>query len=196
MPAPPFDVEIQNPKGFPVKPGETGEIVIRPRLPYVTFLEYYKMPEATINAFRGLWFHTGDLGKYDSDGNIYFVDRQKDSIRRRGENISSFEIEQILLKMDEIRDAAAYPVKPDHDEEVMIAIVPKTKNLNAERIIDFCVENMPNFWIPNYIRFVESLPRTPTGRVQKYLLRDQAITDDTFNMKDYIIKKLKEMGNR
>ncbi|KJE49962.1 MULTISPECIES: AMP-binding protein [Acidiplasma] len=196
MPAPPFDVEIQNPNGFPVKPGETGEIVIRPRLPYVTFLEYYKMPEATINAFRGLWFHTGDLGKYDSDGNIYFVDRQKDSIRRRGENISSFEIEQILLKMDEIRDAAAYPVKPDHDEEVMIAIVPKTKNLNAERIIDFCVENMPNFWIPNYIRFVESLPRTPTGRVQKYLLRDQAITDDTFNMKDYIIKKLKEMGNR
>ncbi|MEM0132425.1 AMP-binding enzyme [Acidiplasma sp.] len=94
------------------------------------------------------------------------------------------------------RDAAAYPVKLDHDEEVMIAIVPKIKNLNAERIIDFCMENMPNFWIPNYIRFVESLPRTPTGRVQKYLLRDQAITDDTFNMKDYIIKKLKEMGNR
>ena len=195
-PAPPFQVEIQNSLGYPVKAGETGEIVIRPRLPYVTFLEYYKMPDATVNAFKGLWFHTGDLGRYDKNGNIYFVDRAKDSIRRRGENISSFEVEQILLKMDRVRDVAVYPAFNGHDEEVMVAMVPGEPELPPEEVIDFCLDNMPSFWIPNYILFMNELPKTPTGRTQKYILRERGITKDTVNMKNYISKKLKEKKHK
>jgi crotonobetaine/carnitine-CoA ligase len=191
MPAPPFQVEIQDSSGYPIKPGETGEIVIRPKLPYVTFLEYYKMPESTVNAFKGLWFHTGDLGRYDEKGNIYFVDRAKDSIRRKGENISSFEVEQILLKMDEIRDVAVFPVVTGSDEEVMLAVVPKNPGLNPEIIIDFCIDNMPAFWIPNYVLFMDALPKTPTGRTQKYLLRKKGITKDTVNVKKHVAEKLK-----
>ncbi|WMT50583.1 MAG: AMP-binding protein [Ferroplasma sp.] len=192
LPTPPFQVEIQDSSGFPVKAGDIGEIVIRPRLPYVTFLEYYKMPMATVNSFKGLWFHTGDLGKYDKKGNIYFVDRAKDSIRRMGENISSFEVEQILLRMAEIKDVAVYPAVHGHDEEVMVAVVPKIPDLNPEIIIDFCLDNMPSFWTPNYILFMDALPKTPTGRTQKYLLKENGITENTVNMKNYISKKLKE----
>ncbi len=93
---PPYEVAIIDKYGFPVGKNVGGEIVIRPRLPWVTFLEYYKIPAESVEAFSGLWFHTGDLEEYDDNGYIYFVDRKKDSIRRRGENISSFEVEQAV----------------------------------------------------------------------------------------------------
>lgn len=174
----------------PVKPGETGEIIIRPKLPWVTFKEYYGMERVTLEAFRDLWFHTGDLGKYDENGFIYFVDRAKDAIRRKGENISSFEVEQILLKHEGIRDAAVVPVKKDSgDEEVMAVIVPLSRQITAEDVIDYCIENMPHYWIPNYIMFLDELPKTPTGRTEKYKIREMD-NSGAVKMTDYISKKI------
>ncbi len=189
--APPFEIALENEQGNIVKKGQ-GEILIRPKLPYVTFLEYYKMPDATVKAFRGLWFHTGDLGRIDDDGNLYFVDRLKDSIRRKGENISSFEIEQILLTNNLIRDVAVVPVKSGYsDEEVLAVIVPASENLTPEEVINFSINRMPSFWIPSYIRFVTSLPKTPTGRTEKFKLKEEGLTKDTVNMKDYIKDRLR-----
>ena len=188
-PAPPFEVTIVDQEDRPVKPGETGEILIRPKLPWVTFKEYYGMERETLDAFRDLWFHTGDLGKYDENGNIYFVDRAKDAIRRKGENISSFEVEQILLKYDRIKDAAVIPVKKGSDEEVMAVIVPASNDLRPEEIIDYCIENMPAFWIPNYIMFLDALPKTPTGRTEKYRIREMD-KSAAVEMTDYISRRL------
>ncbi len=191
-PAPPFEVAIVDQNDRLVRAGETGEILIRPKLPWVTFKEYYGMERETLNAFRDLWFHTGDLGRYDENGYIYFVDRAKDAIRRRGENISSFEVEQILLKHNGIRDVAVIPVKMESgDEEVMAAIVPLSGQLKAEDVIDYCVENMPAYWIPNYIMFMDSLPKTPTGRTEKYRIRNMDIRGAA-KMTEYISKKISE----
>lgn len=189
-PAPPFEVKLMDKTGNIVSRGE-GEILIRPKLPYVTFLEYYNMPESTVKAFRGLWFHTGDLGRIGKDGYLYFVDRLKDSIRRKGENISSYEVEQVLLSSDQIKDAAIFPVRSgSNDEDVMAAIVPSSSDVTPESIIDFCIEHMPSFWIPSYIRIMKELPKTPTGRTEKYKLKEEGITSDTHNMHEYISRIL------
>ncbi|MEM0135085.1 MAG: AMP-binding protein [Thermoplasmatales archaeon] len=188
--APPFEVILEDSTGKLIDKGE-GEILIRPKLPYVTFMEYYKMPENTLKAFRGLWFHTGDLGRIDDEGYLYFVDRLKDSIRRKGENISSYEVEQILLSSSLIKDAAVIPVAMGNgDEEVMAVIVPTSNACTPEMIIDFCVTHMPSFWIPSYLRFVSDLPKTQTGRTEKHKLRTEGITEDTVKMHEYISKKL------
>jgi crotonobetaine/carnitine-CoA ligase len=189
---PPYEVAIIDESGFPVINGATGEIVIRPKLPWVTFLEYYKMQKESLQAFTGLWFHTGDLGKYDDNGYIYFVDRSKDSIRRRGENISSFEVEQSILKMDGVLEVAVYPVPSSlGEDEVMLSISRKNIELKPENIIDYCLDNMPAYWLPNYIRFLDSLPKTPTGRIEKYKLKNEGITKETYHMSKYIKDRLK-----
>ncbi len=189
-PAPPFEVSIVDQYDNPVKIGEVGEIVIRSKLPWVIFKEYYNMERETLNAFRDLWFHTGDLGKYDENLNIYFVDRAKDAIRRRGENISSFEVEQILLKHDKIKDVAIIPLKLDTgDEEVLAIIVPAVNNLTPNEVIDYSIENMPSFWIPNYIIFLNQLPKTPTGRTEKYKLKEMD-KSKAIKMTGYIAEKL------
>ncbi|MGC9134309.1 AMP-binding enzyme, partial [Caldisphaera sp.] len=146
--------------------------------------------DKTIEAFKGLWFHTGDLGVFDENGYLYFVDRAKDAIRKKGENISSYEIEQTLLKFDKIKEAAVIPVPSEIGEDEVMAVISLKEKVNPEEIIDFCLENMPKFWVPRYIRFVDSLPRTPTGRIEKYKLRNQGITNDTVDMNLYIKQKL------
>lgn len=189
---PPYEVAIIDESGFPVVTGAIGEIVIRPKLPWVTFLEYYKMQKESLQAFTGLWFHTGDLGKYDDNGYIYFVDRSKDSIRRRGENISSFEVEQAILKMDGVLEVAVYPAPSNlGEDEVMVALSRNNSELKPENIIEYCLNNMPPYWIPNYIRFLDSLPKTPTGRIEKYKLKNEAVTTDTYHMAEYIRDRLK-----
>lgn len=183
---PHVEAAIMDDAGRFLAPGRTGEIVVRPRLPWAIFREYYRMPEKTVEAFRGLWFHTGDAGVFDDNGFLYFADRLKDSIRRRGENISSYEIEQILLGHGDVREAAAIPVPSDvGDDEVMAVIVPTREALTAEAVIDHAGEHMPRFWVPRYVRFVGELPHTPTGRVEKYKLKDQGVTPDTRDMGAY-----------
>jgi len=188
---PHVEVGIMNEQGCFLPPGQVGEIVVRPRIPWTIFLEYYGMPRETVAAFAGLWFHTGDAGYVDDAGYLYFVDRVKDAIRRRGENISSYEVEQMLLGNPGLAEAAVIPAASEvGEDEVMAVVAPRPgQKVDPEKLIDYCLDNMPRFWIPRYIRQVESLPRTPTGRIEKFKLRGDGITPDTLDMREYINTK-------
>jgi carnitine-CoA ligase len=132
------------------------------------------MPEKTLEAFRNLWFHTGDGMRRDEDGWYYFVDRLKDAIRRRGENISSYEIEQAVLKHDRVLECAAVAVPASFEageDEVMIVAVVES-GLDRAELYRFCLAHLPRFALPRYIRFVDSLPKTPSGKLRKVELRE------------------------
>ena len=141
------------------------------------------MPEATTNAFRNLWFHTGDGLKRDKDGWYYFVDRLKDAIRRRGENISSYEVEQGLLASELIAEVAAIGVPADQEageDEVMVFVVPEEKaEITAEDIWSFADRQLPAFAVPRYVRIIDQLPKTPSEKVRKIELREQGVDADT-----------------
>ncbi len=176
--------------------GEVGEILVRPRTPNIMLHHYHKMPEKTVSDFRNFWFHTGDAGMMDEDGYIYFVDRVKDYIRRRGENISSFEVEKIVNSHPAVKESAAIGVKAETggyaEDEVMIVVVGKEgAELTPEELMRFLEPKMPYFMIPRFIRFADSLPKTGTQRVQKNKLREAGITPDTWDRKQagYKIKR-------
>ncbi|MDP6621239.1 MAG: ATP-dependent acyl-CoA ligase [Alphaproteobacteria bacterium] len=173
---PEVEVRIVDDDDLELAPGEIGEIVLRGRDPWHVALGYYNKPEATAEAFRNLWFHTGDRGRIDADGYLYFVDRKKDAIRRRGENISSYEVEQIILKNQAVEDVAAFAVAAETSEdEVMVSLVLRPgSNLTPAALIDFCQQNMAYYMVPRYVEFVPDLPRTMSEKVQKYKLRDAA----------------------
>jgi carnitine-CoA ligase len=182
-PAQHFEVAIHDEHDRPCPPGVAGEIVVRPRHPDVMISEYFGMPDATLEAFRNLWFHTGDRGRTDEDGWFYFIDRMKDAIRRRGENISSFELERVVNTHDAVLESAAYGVPSElSEEEVMIAVVRKPGHeFGPEQLLDHCQEQMAHFAVPRYVRFLDELPKTPSQRVQKFKLREQGVTDDTWD---------------
>ncbi|TQC48820.1 ATP-dependent acyl-CoA ligase [Rhodococcus sp. WS4] len=161
-----FDVEVPH--------GTAGELVIRSREPWTMFSGYFEMEEATQTAWRNLWFHTGDAMRRDEAGNFYFVDRIKDSIRRRGENISSAEVESYLFRHDAVFECAAIPVPSEWGEDdVKVCVVLKSgRTLREEELILFLLgEGMPRFMIPRFVEFLADLPRTPTGKIQKHVLR-------------------------
>ena len=145
------------------------------------------MPEKTVADFRNLWFHTGDLCRMDEDDYIFFMDRVKDYIRRRGENISSFEVENLVASHPDIEEAAAVAVKVaeqgrySEDEVMVVVIMKKDKKLDPAELIKYLVPIMPKFMIPRFIKFRDTLPKTPTNRVQKNKLRDEGITKDTWD---------------
>jgi carnitine-CoA ligase len=163
--------------------GEIGEIVFRPRVPFVMMSEYYKMPEKTLEAYRNLWFHSGDLARKDEDGYFYFVDRKKDALRRRGENISSFEVERVINSHPSVLESAAIAVKSElAEDEVKICVVLKAgETLLPETLVRYANERMPYFAVPRYVEFMDALPRTPTERVQKYLLKEAGVTAGTWD---------------
>jgi crotonobetaine/carnitine-CoA ligase len=134
------------------------------------------MPELNVEANRDGWFHTGDRGYLDPDGYLYFVDRKKDAIRRRGENISSWEVEQAILRHPKVAEVAVYPVTSDMlEDEVMASVVCHVgQALDPVELIRFCEANLAYFMVPRYIEFVSDLPRTSTEKVQKRLLRERA----------------------
>ena len=186
--SPGYEIKIVNPETDEELPRNTpGELVLRPRIPNICLHYYYKMPEKTVSDFRNLWFHTGDLCRMDEDGYIFFMDRVKDYIRRRGENISSFEVENLISTHPNIEESAAIAVKLDEqgrhsEDELMIVIVLKEgKDLNPNELIEFLKPIMPKFMIPRFVRFRDSLPKTPTNRVQKVKLREEGITKDTWD---------------
>lgn len=182
-PVPHYEVQIQDENGHPCPPGTAGEIVARPRAPDVMFKEYYRMPEATVKAFRDLWFHTGDRGRMDEDGYFYYLDRMKDAIRRRGENISSWEVEKIIDSLEGIQESAVLGVPSDlSEEEVMVVIVAKPgAALTPEAVLDLCQERLPRFAVPRYVRFAPALPRNTSERIEKYKLRAEGVTADTWD---------------
>ena len=186
--SPGYEIKIVNPDTDEELPPDTpGELVLRPRIPNICLHYYHKMPEKTVSDFRNFWFHTGDLCRKDDDGYIFFMDRVKDYIRRRGENISSFEVENMVSSHPKINEAAAIAVKVDEEgryseDEVMIVIVKEDgENLDPKEIIEFLKPIMPKFMIPRFIKFRKSLPKTPTNRVQKAKLREEGVTADTWD---------------
>lgn len=170
----------------PVPTGATGEIVVRPKHAGWMFDGYDKMPEATEKAWKNLWFHTGDRGRLDEDGFLTFVDRLKDTIRRRGENISSWEIERVASEHPEVSQVAAYGVPSElSEEEVMIAVVPREKQgFQPAELVAHCEGALTSFAMPRYIRVVDALPMTPSQRVEKYRLRAEGVTVDTWDAQD------------
>lgn len=146
-------------------------------------VEYYKNPEATEQKLRGGWLHTGDLVYYDEQDFLYFVDRKSDNMRRRGENISSWEVERIVEKFPAVLEAAAYAIKSDlGEDDVMVAVVEKPgEKVDLDRLYDFCAEEMPRYMIPRYFRVVKELPKTETHRVVKSELKAEGVTSDTWD---------------
>lgn len=167
-----------------VPAGSVGELVVRTDLPWTMSHGYHKQPEATARAWRNGWFHTGDNFCMDADGDYYFKDRQKDAIRRRGENISSYEIELVLHGHPGVREAAAIPVPSEHGEdEVMIVLAPVDgAELVAAEVYGYLRPRLAHFMLPRYLRIVDELPKTPTAKVQKHVLREQGITPDTLDL--------------
>ena len=172
-PVPYRQVRIVDENDADVPRGHVGEIILKRGQGMMK--EYYKDPEATEVAFRGGWFHSGDLGYQDDDGDYHFVGRKKDIIRRGGENISAASVEQVLMAHPKILDAAVIAV-PDavRGEEVKAYVVPMSgEQLTPTEVIRFCQENMAIFKVPRYLEFRESLPKTPSERVQKEKLRQE-----------------------
>jgi crotonobetaine/carnitine-CoA ligase len=178
-----YEVKLLDDNDEEVPVGEIGEIVFRSKVPFVMMSEYYNMPEKTLEVYRNLWFHTGDLAKQDKDGYFYFVDRKKDALRRRGENISSFEVERAINTHPKILESAAVAVKSElAEDEVKICVVLKPgQSLAPEELIEYANERMPYFAVPRFVEFMEALPKTPTERVQKHLLKQAGITPNTWD---------------
>jgi crotonobetaine/carnitine-CoA ligase len=152
------------------------------------------MPERTIEAWRNLWFHTGDAGRLDAEGRLFFIDRIKDCIRRRGENISAFEVEQVINNHPEVAESCVIGVRNADvggEEEVKACVVFVGKDLEPASILDWCVERMPRFAVPRYIEYVAALDKTPTGKLQKQGLRDAGITSDTWDRENvgYVVPR-------
>lgn len=178
-----FDVRIFDDDDRPVAPGSDGEIVIRPKRPHVMFEGYWGQPEATLAMSRNWWYHTGDIGRVDEKGYLYFVDRKADYLRRRGENISSFEVERILMGHGQLADVAvhAVPSPLTEDDLKVTAVVKEGSTLTEEELFRWCIDQLPYFAMPRYVEFRTELPRSPVGRVLKRELRDEPIGEGVFD---------------
>ncbi|WP_433507986.1 AMP-binding protein [Pseudonocardia halophobica] len=178
-----YEVRIVDGRGHEVPRGEAGEIVCRPKVPGILFSGYHDMPDETVAAWRDLWFHTGDRGRMDADGYLYFLDRLSDSIRRRGENVSSWEIERVLATHPAVDAVAAYGVpSPLSEEDVMVAVVlVPGAELDGPGVVAHCTGRLTEFAVPRYVRFLDALPVTPSQRTEKYKLRADGVTADTWD---------------
>lgn len=180
-----FDVRIIDDNGIEVPEGESGEVIVRPLRPNVMFQGYWKRPEDTLKVMKDMWFHTGDIGKFDENGYFYFVDRKKDYLRRRGENISSFEVESAFRRHPDIEDVAAHAVLSEltEDDLKVTLTVKEGSNLSEEELCAWSAEQLPYFAVPRYFEFRSSaeMPRSPVGRILKYKLRDEGVTANTWD---------------
>ncbi|MPT28454.1 MAG: ATP-dependent acyl-CoA ligase [Achromobacter sp.] len=181
--APEFEAIVADEHDAPLPDGQAGELLLRARPPFAIATGYFGMADKTVEAWRNLWFHTGDRVVRDADGYFRFLDRMKDAIRRRGENISSYEVEQVLLAHPSVAVAAVYAVRSElAEDEVMAALVYKPGcALTPEALLDFCQPRMPYFAVPRYLRVLDDLPRTENGKVRKFRLRDEGVTGDTWD---------------
>ncbi len=171
-----FEMMIVDEDDLPVPPGVRGECLLRSKYPWRSSSGYYRQPEQTAVSRRNEWFHTGDRGYLDADGYFWFVDRLKDAIRRRGENISAFEVEQYAGSHANVSEIAAYPLRSEESEdEVAISVVLKPDStLDAAELTRHCLAQMPKFMVPRFIHFTDTLPRNLNQRVEKYRLIEWA----------------------
>lgn len=178
-----YDMRIVDEADSEVPPGVAGEIVVRSRPANATFSGYYDMSEATADAWRGGWFHTGDRGVVDAGGYLTFIDRMKDCVRRRGENISSWEVEQSIARHPAVLEAAVVGVPSElSEEEVLACVVLKPgRALDEAELIEHCNGRMAHFAVPRYIRWMDELPRNASERVQKFQLRAEGLAPGTWD---------------
>lgn len=182
---PGFEARVADEDDAELPPGSAGELLLRADEPYAFASGYLGMPDKTVEAWRNLWFHTGDRVVRDADGAFRFIDRIKDAIRRRGENISSFEVEQVLLSHADVAACAVYPVRSElAEDEVMAAVVARVgRGIDPDELLRYCEARLPYFAVPRYVDLLDALPCTENGKVQKYKLREQGVTETTWERK-------------
>jgi crotonobetaine/carnitine-CoA ligase len=182
---PDLDLVLLDTEDTEVPIGEVGEICVRPKRPGVIFKGYFNQPEATIEAFSNLWYHTGDLGRLDADGELFFVDRKKDVMRYKGRNIASIEVENAARSHPGVHEAAAHGIPAaelEYEDEVKLCVVrAEGSDVTAEQVATHIMDNAPYYYVPRFIEFLDELPHTPTGRVQKFKLRERGVTAETWD---------------
>lgn len=178
-----------------VPQGSIGEICLKPKKPNIIFNGYFDDEKANKEAFTGDWYHTGDLGRIDENGAFWFVDRKRDAIRFAGRNISTMEVEMVFRKHPSVKDVAAFGIQSkevETESELAVNIILEPDaTLSYEELAEYINDNAPYYFVPQYMEFVDSLPYTPTNKVQKFKLREKGITENTWKLKesDYTVKK-------
>ncbi len=173
---PPYEMKVVDDDDIELPPGKIGEWLIRASEPWQAFQGYLDMPAETVAAWRNGWFHSGDRGYVDADGYWYFVDRKKETVRRRGENISSYEVELSICKHPAVLEAAVVPVASElGEDDVMVYVVLRDGHtLTENELVRFCEEQMAAFMVPRFVSFIDRLPKTPSEKIEKYLLKRKA----------------------
>jgi crotonobetaine/carnitine-CoA ligase len=179
-----LEVALLDDDDGPVPTGMVGEICVRPREPLAMFSGYWNNPEATMATFRTLWHHTGDYGRADPAGFIFFVDRKKDAVRRRGENVSTMELEAAIAAHPAIADIAAHAVPSDAtDDDIKVCVVlADGENISPAELFDFFRHHLRYFAIPRYVEIVDELPKNAASRVMKHVLRQRPMTDAVWDL--------------
>lgn len=180
---PGYEAKIVDENDEEVPDGTPGELVLRAEEPFAFASGYWRMPEKTVEAWRNLWFHSGDRAVREADGSFRFVDRMKDAIRRRGENISAWEVEQVLESHPKVAACAAIPVPSElGEDEVMAVVMPRDGAvIDFAELIRYCEPRLAYFAVPRYLETVDEFPLTPNGKVQKYVLRERGVTAATWD---------------
>ncbi len=181
---PGYQVRIVDQRDFEVPVGEVGELIVRTERPWTVNLGYLGKPERTVEQWRNGWIHTGDAFRQDAGGNFYFVDRLRDYIRRRGENISSFEVEAIVRKHPAVVEVAAIgvPSEDGEDEVKICCVLAPDRQITPPELLEFLIPLMPRFMVPRYLEFVAQLPKTPSsGTVRKVELRANPLNEHTWD---------------
>jgi crotonobetaine/carnitine-CoA ligase len=184
---PGIEARIVDENGVDLPAGEPGEILVRARHPWGLFTEYFDAPEATATAMRDGWYHTGDAMRIDEDGDVYFVDRLKDTLRRRGKNISSFEVEAVVNSHAAVLESAAVGIpEPGGEDELKVVVVLRDgADLHPRDLVSFLTENLPHYMVPRFIELAADLPRTEaTRRVRKVELRAAGVTATTWDREE------------
>ncbi len=184
-PADGIEVRLLDDHDLEVPAGVAGELCVRPTAPFQIFNGYFNDAEATVSAWRNLWYHTGDLARGDANGNFYFVDRKKDFIRFKGRNISSFQVEAAFSAHPAVQQCAAHAVVSEQlaaeAEMKLCAVLKPGASATPEELCRFVNDTAPHFFVPRYVELLRELPQTPTGRVQKYKLRERGVTLETWD---------------
>jgi crotonobetaine/carnitine-CoA ligase len=185
VPLPGIDVRLLDDDDREVAPGSVGEFCVRPTEPHVLFNGYFNDPDATLQAQRNLWYHTGDLGLLDADAQFHFVDRKRDLIRHKGRSVSSMAVEQAVRAHPDVTEVAAFGIATAElasEAEIMVAVVVRAgSTVDSAQLARFVNDNAPHYLVPRYIDIVGELPHTPTGKIQKFDLRQRGVTSTTWD---------------
>jgi crotonobetaine/carnitine-CoA ligase len=182
-PRPGVSARVVDENDIEVEPGKVGELILRTDAPWAMSHGYYGNPEATARAWRNGWFHTGDAFRQNAQGEFFFVDRMKDAIRRRGENISSFEVEAAVNGHPDVREVAVVGVPSEFGEDEVLAVLSPVEGrvIDCAALLDWLQPRLAHFMIPRYIRVLPELPKTPTQKIQKHVLRADGVVEGTWD---------------